>query len=273
MIAGNKFPRPTELVLVRHGETHRNTAMQDWDNKEELAAANMLLQHERLTNLTELGIKQAKIAGEWLRNNIDINFDGYYVSYYPRTWQTAGNLQLPGSKWRMHALLNERSNGIFDYLSPNESKELYPQLIQDKNNDPLGWQAPGGESVYHVMNRVRHFVSKLNNDHPDQRVIVVCHGRVITAFRIILEHLSPLDYFDRTQENQAEIEVPNCSILRFLRTRVNSDQVSERYNCVEQIVPWDLQHRGNTVRKINRPTYSSDDLLEMAERLYKKLQI
>lgn len=105
---------PKNLVLVRHGESEFNKLVH------ELRQANrdfntldpsVLNKTGSKWRLTELGLQQAEIAGNYIRNNMKIKFDGFFVSDYVRAKETAAALQLKDARWKVEPYLRERDWG------------------------------------------------------------------------------------------------------------------------------------------------------------------
>ncbi|KAJ1617723.1 histidine phosphatase superfamily [Pavlovales sp. CCMP2436] len=117
-------PRLAELVLVRHGESEGNIAHRRSLRGDHALYENPFFaqRHSSQWRLTNLGIEEAVKTGEWLRSNIDINFDRYYVSEYVRAMETAANLGLPDATWYSETFLRERDLGIFDLISHAERR-------------------------------------------------------------------------------------------------------------------------------------------------------
>src|SRR5947207_2569064 len=102
------------LVLVRHGESIRNYLT-------DLARAGhpaLLVQHLRTCPeesewpLTELGLRQAAIAGDFIRAEIGSSFDKGFVSPFVRAQQTAAGLGFD-INWQIDPLLRERLWGDY----------------------------------------------------------------------------------------------------------------------------------------------------------------
>ena len=76
---------PIDVIFVRHGESEGNRA-----NKASRRGDNSFFtpefreKHSRAFRLTDKGIEQARIAGKWLRENIPMPLDRFYVSDYIR---------------------------------------------------------------------------------------------------------------------------------------------------------------------------------------------
>ena len=93
---------PIDIILVRHGQSEGNKA-----NKASRHGDNSFFtpefhnRHSRSFRLTDCGIDQAIAAGEWLKANVPMPLDRFYVSDYIRAKETASYLKLPDAKWRV----------------------------------------------------------------------------------------------------------------------------------------------------------------------------
>lgn len=101
---------PLDLVLVRHGESVGNEAIDAAKNG--TPAAPPERQHSsRRWLLTDTGRHQAEAAGAWLGHQGLDRYDRHYCSPYVRTMQTAALLGLPDAAWWLEPLLRERDRG------------------------------------------------------------------------------------------------------------------------------------------------------------------
>ena len=109
------MPLPIDTILVRHGQSEGNKA-----NKASRKSDNRFFtpefrdKHSRVFRLTNRGIGQAEAAGRWLRENIPMPLDRFYVSDYIRAKETAAYLALPGACWRAEFHLRERDMALMD---------------------------------------------------------------------------------------------------------------------------------------------------------------
>src|SRR3989338_6760651 len=93
---------PIDLIFIRHGQSEGNVA-----NKASRKGDNSFFtpefrdRHSRSFRLTDKGISQAKAAGKWIRKNIPMPFDRFYVSDYVRAKETAACLDLEAAQWRV----------------------------------------------------------------------------------------------------------------------------------------------------------------------------
>jgi hypothetical protein len=130
-------PRLKELVLVRHGESegniaHKRSLRGDHALYENVHFARRHSSHWRLTNR---GIEEAIKAGEWLRTNLDTNFDRFYVSEYVRAMETAAKLNFTNATWFAETFLRERDLGIFDLMSHAERRQRFAEELKRRERD------------------------------------------------------------------------------------------------------------------------------------------
>ena len=73
---------------MRHGESEGNVAFnRSVAGDHSLYAGKFLDRHSSQWRLTDRGREQAHLAGKWMRENMDTEFDGYYTSEYLRAME------------------------------------------------------------------------------------------------------------------------------------------------------------------------------------------
>lgn len=260
---------PKNLFLVRHGESEGNVINKKFKETGDtsLFSKNFLELHESQYNLTEKGIIQATLAGQWLRDNGLTSFDRMLVSNNNRALQTAAHLQLEKAAWMIDFNLRERENGLFNVLSPTQR---YANCVdQEKFHDsqPFLFRPPQGESVADVAQRIKIILNTLARECDNQDVIIVCHGHVIRTFRIILEHMSLSQSNEYLNTEEAWGRVPNCAIVHY--TREKDGGVTESFNKSRIIRPAGGGDQIDDFSPIIRKKYSNEELLEEAKKNYK----
>jgi len=174
------------LILIRHGESEAN--------REKFFATED-------TPLTELGFQQASEAAA----HIAARFEPAAVisSTLLRARQTAdivaAELALPVE---VVPGLEECDFGIFKGRSYRNFREL---IAGDPTYDPKRpwtWCPEGGESNEETQRRVVPVLDRLRERHPDDDIVVVCHGMVMVA---VWAH------FSGTWEG-ADVP-PNCALV------------------------------------------------------------
>lgn len=223
---------PMNLFLIRHGESEGNVA-NNRAKQGDLSAFTdeFVTTPGRKWRLTEKGVEQAKMAGEWLAQELK-NIETpvahrYYVSPYTRTRQTAGFMDLPGHNgrpidWFVNRTIRERDWGDID-SSPKAEFEADPVNalnVLKMHTDPLYWRPPGGESIQDVAeNRVRNFLDTLHRECANETVVAVTHGEFMKATRIILERVDDAT-FEEWENSKAE-KIHNCMILQYSKVDPN----------------------------------------------------
>lgn len=168
------------LYLMRHGQTLFNARrkIQGWCD----------------APLTELGIKQAIIAGEYFKNN-NITFDHAYASTSERACDTLEYVcNMPYKRLKG---LKEWNFGTFE----GESEDLNPQL-------PYGdfFVKYGGEDEIELRNRIAETLSSIMKNDDHQTVLVVSHGAACSQF---------IKYWSHTSTVERKERLHNCCILKF----------------------------------------------------------
>lgn len=160
----------TEIVLLRHGETHWNRARR--------------YQGHRDSPLTLIGIAQIRAAALTLRRTIGAP-DRYQLWCSPlgRTKQSMAvlceEMGLAFEAVRFDERLMECAYGRWEGLNLDEIGARYPEDVVARQKDKWGFAIPGGESYGAVAERVRAWLEALPAERP---AIVMGHsgaGRVL----------------------------------------------------------------------------------------------
>ncbi|MBI2064673.1 MAG: histidine phosphatase family protein [Candidatus Yanofskybacteria bacterium] len=253
---------PIDTIFVRHGQSEGNVA-----NKASRTGDNTFFtpdfreRHSRAFRLTNKGIDQAKSAGEWLRANIQMPLDRFYVSDYIRAKETAAYLDLPQAEWRVEYQLRERDKALMDNCPVDEQKKMFELEEKQYRLDPfLSYPAGGGESIPMLCLRLKaDFVEHLARECFDKRVVVVCHGHVMRAIQLELENLGHDDFIRLdSSENDSE-KIRNCQILWYSRRDPDTNKINSHLVAVRSICPWDPKGDYGW-RKIQRTRYSNEGL-------------
>ena len=201
---------PKRLVIVRHGQSKHNVALD-------------LLQ-EGLEELlhTFKGIRDADIElspfGEWQADKTGLylattpEFDICFTSPYERTFATARHIvaQLPYNvRIFPDDRLREKEFGRLHALSKAEIKTQYPEEFEDRRREGKYWyRLPRGENYPDVGMRTHQFAGKLERDWGGKQVLVVTHQVPYKMFRAMFEHL-------HEKEVLALENSPNCGMQVF----------------------------------------------------------
>ncbi len=105
-----------------------------------------------------------------------------YVSSLVRTHQTAAPLASrlglePGVEPDLREVhLGEFEGGLYRKMAA----EGHPAVLEMRRTGDWG-ALPGGESTEALRQRTVRVVERLAGDHPDEMIVVVCHGGVVAA--------------------------------------------------------------------------------------------
>lgn len=157
----------TRLVLIRHGESQ--------------VTVNRLVGGPRsCVGLSEFGRRQAERLRERWSTHSEFIADAVYASAYPRARETGEIVlpSLPGHELRIDPDFGEHDPGPdCDGLTYEEFDRRFGN--PDWENDPYGVTFPGGETIAEFQLRVGSAVRRAVDAHPEQTVVVFCHGGVI----------------------------------------------------------------------------------------------
>lgn len=170
------------LYLMRHGQTLFNLQhkIQGWCD----------------APLTPLGIKQARIAGEYFKDN-KIQFDHAYSSTAERacdTLEIVTDYQMPYTRVKG---LKEWNFGVFE----GKDECLNPPL-------PYGdfFKTYGGEGEMEVRERMSKTLTDIMNQEDHQIVLAVSHGGACAQFYRAWEKYAKVEKKERFY---------NCCILKY----------------------------------------------------------
>jgi len=259
---------PTDLILVRHGESEGNIANRRSRAGDHSAfTPEFRTRHSSTWRLTDNGRAQAEKAGEWLRANGLEVFDWRQVSEYVRAMETAGHLQLSGSApWFLDYYLRERDWGALDVVSEEERLGQFASDMERREADAFFWTPPRGESLANCSLRVDRVLQTLHRECSDKRAILVCHGEIMWLFRIRLERLTQRRYREIRESGLVHDRILNCQILHYTRTDPETGDVMPFAGWMRSVCPWDLDKSSNGWQKIQRPRFTNADLLTEVER-------
>lgn len=152
----------TEICLVRHGETL-------WNREARLQGSQDI-------PLSDLGIKQARIAAEHLSKE---PWDLLYSSDLSRAKRTADYLnERIGVPHYLEPGLRERGYGLLEGMTRGEIESRFPGVLSSPNEHRI----PGLESCDALRRRVKETIESIVLRHPGKRILIVTHGGTINAF-------------------------------------------------------------------------------------------
>jgi broad specificity phosphatase PhoE len=268
---------PIDLVLVRHGQSEGNRVY-ELNKEAKLEGKNivdiigkeihsqLLGRHSSVWRLTDKGIWQARCAGKWLRENGFFTFDRAFVSEYLRAQETAGYLGLDNVMWYRDLNLRERDWGQLEnvaMLPPEEEKYYLPELRRLRRDGYFG-APPGGESMAHLSLRTGRVNDTLHRDCSNERVIMVCHGEVMMAYRVYNERMSQARFRVLDMSEDPFDIIHNAQILHYTRRNPQTDELAPHLMWFRSICPWDMNLSRNIWEEIKRPKFTNEELLAEA---------
>lgn len=258
---------PHDLVLVRHGLSEGNVAIEaskKGDNRYYTPAFRR--RHNSSWRLVDIGRKQSKIAGRWIRKYIGEAFDRYFTSEFLRAMETAAYLGLPNAKWFCEFYIRERDWGEMDSITREERLTKFADAMQRRERNKFYWPPPSGESMPQLCLRLEPLLNMLHQKCSDHKVIMVCHGEVMWAFRVRLEHMSQQHFQELDSSKDPKDMIHNCQIIQYTRADPKTGELYDHFNWMRSVCPWDMSLSRNEWEIISRPVYSNDDLLTIAKR-------
>ena len=175
------------FITVRHGET-------------DLSQEDRFRGHIDI-DLNTTGIVQAKATALRLK---DSRQTVIYSSPLRRAMHTAEIVaRHTGATVEPLQDVNDVDFGAWQGLTMRQAAERDPLIMQQWIQHPAAVTFPGGEALQAVYERAGHAADRLNEEHPDQTVIIVSHAAVC---RVLILHLLGLDishYWKVTQNNCA----------------------------------------------------------------------
>lgn len=260
---------PINLFVVRHGESIGNVAKRMSEGGDHSVLEKLRGTHTAHWSLTKKGIEQAKKAGAFLNTMVNENhmyFDKMYVSSYARAMKTAAHLDLIRSKWIVDTRITERDWGDFDRMTEDERLEKFGESLKMHNVEPFFWAPPNGESFNGLLLRLRDLIDSLIRAQVTNAV-VVCHGEVMKAFRIIFLQLTPMEYAEMEFSKDSLKRIRNCQIDHYTRRDPKTLALSERLDWLRIYRPAEDSLTPNSWISLPRKRYNSFDLHHMANKL------
>lgn len=212
--------RPTQLILVRHGQSEGNVAAEA-AQRDQLDRIDVPARDADVT-LSPTGRQQSAAVGRWLGTLPDDERpDVVWTSPYRRARETAEiALEVAGLEvdQRVDERLRDRDMGITDMLTAAGIRAAHPEEVERR--DWLGkfyYRPPGGESWADVALRVRAVMTDLADAERHRRVLVSGHDVVLLLFCYVAEGLDEQQVLARARDNA----LANASICR-LRSNADS---------------------------------------------------
>lgn len=226
------MPLPRNLCVVRHGESIGNLAKRESEHGDNALLEKLRGTHTAHWPLTQRGKSQAEAAGMFLNRFAEserIHFDRAYVSSYARAMQTAGLLDLRNVHWAIDPRIVERNWGDFDRHTDEERRQKFSMVLHMRKVEPFFWAPPEGETFNALIIRLRDFISSLGRGSVEaENAVVVCHGEVMKAFRIIFTEMTIREYAEMEFSSDPVKRIHNCQIDHYSRRNPETGALSHR---------------------------------------------
>lgn len=261
------MPLPIDLVLVRHGTSEGNAAKRLSEKGDHSAIKLLHGRHTASFRLTAQGRSQAERAGAWLCKEFypEYGFDRFYASEYLRALETAGLLGLPSAKWYTDFYISERDWGDLDVLPEDERQEKFGQALRMRDTEPFFWAPPNGENFASLCLRIDRILMTLARECSNKRVIIVCHGEVMWAFRIKLERMSQRLFKELHLSKDDRHKIHNCQIIHYTRRDPADGKKGpyDYYHWKRMVRPTQTPAWEGKWERIVRPNYTNEQLLDI----------
>ncbi|GHB78851.1 phosphoglycerate mutase [Streptomyces umbrinus] len=169
------------VIFVRHGETL-------WHAENRYAGSTDIA-------LTEHGHAQSRALADWAEQ---ADLTAIFASPLTRSQETARDSAVrTGLPVRVDERLRELDFGIAEGLTRAEMHQRFPEHLAAFRTDPVTNHFPKGENPLDASDRYLAFLTELQAEHHEGRVLVVGHS---TAIRLALCRLLglPVRHYRRT---------------------------------------------------------------------------
>ena len=210
--------QPMEIVMIRHGQSEANVVQQAEKHGEiPPDLEKVYARHDFEHHLTQRGVVQAKAARAVLvQNGLEPEgFDECYVSPFVRTQETAAYIGNGLVDWLPEVRIIERDWGLYGATPLSERIERYAHTERRREISSFLTRYDNGENIPDVGGRLRDWVSTLNRDKTNQRILAVTHGELMWTARFVFEGLSPDEW--GAMDKDKNLRIPNCGILWYSR--------------------------------------------------------
>lgn len=195
-----------KFIFLRHGESETNRTKKFTGQLD--------------VNLTDVGKRQAEIAGAYILQNFKI--DALYSSDLSRAIETitpvANALNLPVNKDKR---LREFNLGKWTGLYIADVKLKYKTDFENYKNGGL---STCGESIFDVQRRAYDFVLEIAKSNQDKTVLIATHGGVIRALLMKWLNYNGADLYKIPIVSNNSITIVNYENEKFFIEEVSFDR-------------------------------------------------
>lgn len=256
---------PRQVVLCRHGQGENNFVWNMAKGGDSALLEELMERPSEKAPLTETGIAQIELLGEWLQKEQFV-FDRKYRSPLRRAKQSAEALKLPG-KWIRSPLLREQSLGIMRYVTPEQREEYLASLRGSPHiRNPYTFAPVGGESFADVATkRSVPFLEDLERDcSGEESIMVMGHSGTNKMLDCCIRQWSPKEFV--AHYVHGDNKILNGMALHYTRINPETGEESETLDWVRTCCPW-VDPEPSQWQKIERKTQGSTLLSFLRELL------
>lgn len=124
-----------------------------------------------------------RVAGDLSGEGIQAVYSSFLRRSYETAEPIAKKLKLDVERIRD---FNELDFGIFEGLSPDKAREMFPKLFEQRESDKWEFRPPEGESFRDGAERAYPKLLELIERHSGQTILVVTHWCIIKGLLILL---------------------------------------------------------------------------------------
>ncbi len=180
----------TTLLMVRHGQSEANI--------HNIFAGNFD------ADLTELGLKQAKVTAEYIHKNYQV--DKIYASDLKRAYKTGLAI---GEQFDLEVIpnksLREISAGKWEGLTFEELPILYPEEFGIWLNDIGNSRCVGGESTAELGARILKALEKIALENDGKIVAIATHATPVRVMECLTQNRPIKDLKDISWVSNASV--------------------------------------------------------------------
>lgn len=200
----------TQLIMIRHGQSVANEQ-------------NRFAGHSDF-DLTELGRRQAELAGEYIYKNFKA--DAIYASDLKRAYNTA----VPAAKLFDLPIikrtgLREIYAGKWETLRFDEILEKYSEDFSVWKNNFSFARCTEGESIEELYNRCCSEILSIAAENDGKSVVIATHATPIRVFNTLAlghgyEHTGDISFVVNASINVFEVDNEKGSNIKIVKTNI-----------------------------------------------------
>lgn len=250
---------PEHLVLVRHGESEPNVIHGFEKRNEGVQHPAHDLVYARpdwMQRLSPLGIEQAKVAGEWIIENVMpfVDFERIYCSTFLRANETALHLGAASAGMMLLDRIRERDWGEYGSTPLDERRLEFARAYKMHQEDEFYARLGGNESLAVLVDRLHAFFGTLHRE-VDKSALVIAHGEIMNTTRFVIERLLPEEFVAVLNDDSQKMR--NCAVLEYMRKNPYNGETHHRnrfmrlsYPDAPEESPWGGQWREFEAKRI-----------------------